>query len=315
MIEEKDILHGTHYGLNIYAYLLRKYYPDEVVISLSGSVCATTKNPFNDNKATLNIFKQNGAFCYSDSENPDFKGDPFDFATLHYNLKGEELRQKLNHELNLRIGEDWDFYGRKRKENTTQSDQKDVVKFSYYKCPVTNTIPYCEANIFEVYMVIKSDSYKEQTEKLRSISDYEHARKYKAKHFDYVTFSGTFTKRNENSLVQHSGLITIDFDHIADLPQLKQDLLNDEYFETELMFVSPSGDGLKWIISIDLKECSHLQWFKVIAAYIKATYQLEVDKSGKDISRACFLPYDPEVYINPNLSNKSVSKSLKTVKS
>jgi hypothetical protein len=29
------------------------------------------------------------------------------------------------------------------------------------------------------------------------------------------------------------------------------------------------------------------------------TYQLEVDKSGKDISRACFLPYDSEVFINP----------------
>jgi hypothetical protein len=24
-----------------------------------------------------------------------------------------------------------------------------------------------------------------------------------------------------------------------------------------------------------------------------------VDKSGKDVSRACFLPHDPEAYINP----------------
>ena len=26
---------------------------------------------------------------------------------------------------------------------------------------------------------------------------------------------------------------------------------------------------------------------------------VEPDKSGKDISRACFLPHDPEAYINP----------------
>ena len=321
MIEEKDILHETHYGLNIYAHILRKYYPDEVVISLSGSVCVPTKNPFNGNRETLNIFKQDGIFCFNDSENPDIKGDPFDFAVAYYNLSGEELRQKLNQELNLRIGKDWDFYGRKRKGNTTQRDQTGVVKFSYYKSPVTNTIPYCEANIFEVYLVIKSELYKKQTEELRSIlappfgegsgERFEQARKYKARHFDYVTFSGTFTKRNENALIQHSGLITIDFDHVPDLPQLKHDLLNDEYFETELMFISPSGDGLKWIISIDLKECSHQQWFKAIAAYIKATYRLEVDKSGKDISRACFLPYDPEVYINLNHSNNSFPKSLK----
>lgn len=317
MIEEKDILNETHYGLNIYAHILRKYYPEDVVISLSGSVCSKTKNPFNDNRVTLNIFKQDGAFCFNDSEKPDFKGNPFDFAAIHYNLNGEELRKKLNHELNLKIGEDWDFYDQKRKENTAQRDQTGVVKFSYYKCPVTNTIPYCEANLFEVYLVIKSDLYKAQTVKLRSILSplpfgegsgerLEQARKYKARQFDYVTFSGTLTKRNENALIQHSGLVTIDFDHVPDLPQLKHDLLNDEYFETELMFVSPSGDGLKWIISIDLTECSHQQWFKAIAAYIKATYQLEVDKSGKDISRACFLPHDPEVYINPNFSQKSL---------
>ena len=307
MIEEKGILHETHYGLNIYAHILQKYYPDEVVINLSGIVCAPTKNPFNNNKATLNIFNQNGVFCYSDFENPYLKGDPFDFATLHYNLNGEELLQTLNRELNLRIGEDWNFYGRKKRDNITQSE---IIRFSYFKCPVTNTTPYCETNIFELYMVIKSELYKEQTEELRSIlaplplgegsgERLEQARKDKARHFDYVTFSGTFTKRNENALIHHSGLITIDFDHVENLSQLKQNLVNDEYFETELMFVSPSGNGLKWIISVDLKECSHQQWFKAIAAYIRATYQLEVDKSGKDISRACFLPYDPEVYINP----------------
>lgn len=36
-----------------------------------------------------------------------------------------------------------------------------------------------------------------------------------------------------------------------------------------------------------------------IANYIKEVYKLEVDKSGKDIPRACFLPFDPEAYINP----------------
>ena len=40
MITEKDILHETHYGLNIYAYILREYYPDEIVIRLSGKECA-----------------------------------------------------------------------------------------------------------------------------------------------------------------------------------------------------------------------------------------------------------------------------------
>ena len=108
--------------------------------------------------------------------------------------------------------------------------------------------------------------------------------------------------------MNHSGLLTIDFDHIHNLQQLKNQLLNDEYFETELLFISPSGDGLKWIISIDITESTHQNFFQAIANYIKEVYRLEVDKSGKDISRACFLPHDPEAYINPKYLNAKVEK-------
>jgi hypothetical protein len=134
---------------------------------------------------------------------------------------------------------------------------------------------------------------------IRQLQDKANSRDFKAQSFDYVTFSGTFRKRSDKDLLKHSGLITIDFDHVQDIEQLKQTLLNDEYFDTELLFVSPSGDGLKWIISIDLTRGSHQLLFKAIAAYIKKTYNLEVDKSGKDISRACFLPYDNNIFINP----------------
>ena len=40
---------------------------------------------------------------------------------------------------------------------------------------------------------------------------------------------------------------------------------------------------------------------RAVANYVRATYGIEVDKSGKDISRACFLPFDSKAYINPNL--------------
>ena len=73
----------------------------------------------------------------------------------------------------------------------------------------------------------------------------------------------------------------------------------DEYFETELMFVSPSGDGIKWIIPIDITIATQSTFFKAVANYIKKTYGLEVDQSGKDVSRACFLPHDAVPFINP----------------
>lgn len=299
MIEEKQILHDTHYGLNIYVHILRKYYPDEVVIELSGKTCKPTRNPLNGDKVTLNISNQDWIFNFEDAELPDFKGNPFDFAALHYQLSGQELLQMINEEMNLQIGEAKGFYTIKKSKVQIPEIEIILPKFSYFQCPVTNTLPNAEMTILDVYAAIKSNKYKHQTEELRSISESESARKFKAKHFDYVTFSGTFSKRNDAALIQHSGLITLDFDHVSNLQKLKETLLLDRYFETELMFISPSGDGLKWIISIDLRECNHQDWFQAIATYLMATYQLEVDKSGKDISRACFLPYDPKVHINP----------------
>jgi hypothetical protein len=152
--------------------------------------------------------------------------------------------------------------------------------------------------LHQVFALITSDKHKGITEKLRAITDVKQARKLKANRFDYVTFSGVFDKRNDSSLLQHSNLLTIDFDHLENLQELKTQLLNDEYFETEMLFTSPSGDGLKWIIRIDIEEVSHSEYFIAVANYIKQTYNIEVDQSGKDVSRACFLPYDPTAFLH-----------------
>jgi hypothetical protein len=100
--------------------------------------------------------------------------------------------------------------------------------------------------------------------------------------------------------------MVIDFDHVGDLDKistLKGKLLNDKYFTTLLMFRSPSGDGLKWLINIDITRYSHKEWFEGIYHYIKNTYDLEIGRSGSDITRACFLCHDAQAFINPNLLN------------
>lgn len=181
----------------------------------------------------------------------------------------------------------------------SELDNPIIPEFSFFTNPVTKIIPCDIVSLLDIYYLIKGENYKHQTEKLRSINDHESIRIYKSKNLDYVTFSGIFSKRNDNSLIKHSGLLTLDFDHVLDLNMLMQTLLKDKYFETELMFISPSGKGLKWIISIDLGKYMHQEWYKAISAYIKFTYGFQIDTSGKDISRACFLSFDPKVYINP----------------
>lgn len=303
-ITNEVILSKTHYGLTIYSYILQQYYPGETVLTLAGRECSHAKNPFNANKNTLLVkIVDDIHSTHIDLEEAIAPGNCFDFASLHFKLSGQELNQKLNEVLHLRIGQVTNFYSRAI-EPITQGPVSIPIKFSpptfsYFYKPITNTIPNKEVSLIDVYKLIKGESFSQPTISLRSIADPKEARKYKALNFDYVTFSGTFSKRNDNNLKKHSGLLTIDFDKIKDLADLKEKLVNDQYFETELLFQSPSGDGLKWIIPMDLTKAKHQNYFKAVSNYITKTYCLEVDQSGKDISRACFLPHDSDIYINP----------------
>lgn len=195
---------------------------------------------------------------------------------------------------------------------TTIEPLVETAKFSFFNRPVRNAIPNGEMTLLEAYHLIKGNEYQWQTALLRSLTDKDQARSFKAENFDYACFSGVFTWRNARSLVQHSGLIALDLDHVTDLQRLRKALLKDLFFETQLLFVSPSGDGLKWIVPIDLGKASQLDWFNAISNYVSETYQFKLDASGKDVPRACFLPHDPEVYIHPRYLTSSISQPFQT---
>ena len=179
---------------------------------------------------------------------------------------------------------------------------EDLHSFSFYRKPIQNIEPCRAITVVDVYRYLVGHYAKPQTDTLRSLTSPSEAKKYKATHFDYCTFSGLFRKRNEKELIQHSGLMCLDFDHVGNTDRFKEQLLKHDYFDTELMFTSPSGDGVKWIIPIDLKGWEHSRYFKAVANCIESTGLPPVDKSGSDVARSCFLPYDPQAYINPKYS-------------
>ena len=183
--------------------------------------------------------------------------------------------------------------------NVPISEIKYLPTLSYFIKPISKTRPIKQVSLADVYSLIKSDAFTSITNTLRSITDSKLARSFKEKHFDNVTFSGTFSLRSDTGLQGHSGLMAIDLDHVLDLIAMRDALLQDPYFETELLFISPSGDGLKWIIPIELGEMSHSDYYLAVSNYIHHTYGMKVDPTCKNVSRACFLPHDPEVYINP----------------
>ena len=153
----------------------------------------------------------------------------------------------------------------------------------------------------EVAELVKGPELKPQTLLLRGIADKAAARAYKGQNFPYITPSGVFTYCNDASLVKHSKVLCIDLDGVEDVEALKRKLIADGHFVTLMAFRSPSGNGLKWFILIDLSLADHRTWFHAVRNYLLETYsdcltEKMVDRQCQNLSRACFLCHDPEIY-------------------
>ncbi len=297
------ILKQTYYGLNIYGHVLRKYYPCETVLKLNGTICEPTRNPFNYGKKSLKIKIVDNVAMHSDTDNSIAAGNCFDFAKLHYGDNENALSNILNDEMNLRIPLTEILEVAPNLSPPTLKGEA-MPLFSYYNAPIHNTTPKSTLNTLQVYELIKGNKYPDVTRKLRAFSLKNQASKFKSTGLDYVTFSGLFSTRSNAGLIHHSNLLTIDFDDLPNVSETRATLLGIEEFETELLFKSPSGNGLKWIIPIELtKEVTHEKYFQAVSIFLKQNFSLEADPSGKDVSRACFLCHDPEVYINPKYLN------------
>ena len=115
-----------------------------------------------------------------------------------------------------------------------------------------------------------------------------------------ICFSGTFNKRTDASLIEHSGLICLDFDGYTkskELLQDKENLSKNKYVFS--VFISPSGNGLKVLVKIPADAENHTNYFNSLEKYFNSPY---FDKTSKNVSRVCYESYDPLLHINENSS-------------
>jgi len=153
----------------------------------------------------------------------------------------------------------------------------------------TTDVPY-HVNIDKVFDRIKIGKSKDKIELIRN-GDKETKKKLPC-----ILFSGTFSERNANGLIEHSGLMVLDFDNI---PPLQYDKVNENLKSNPFCFCtfrSPSGDGLKVVIKID--KCDKARHSKIFEQFSLDYSYDYLDKSGSDLSRVCFESYDPNIYIN-----------------
>jgi len=113
-----------------------------------------------------------------------------------------------------------------------------------------------------------------------------------------VLFSGTFSKRSDDAIIKHSGLICLDFDEFDsedDLHNYKDFLKKDQY--TYCVFISPSGAGLKALVKVPSEKENHRLYFRGLEQYYDSP---NFDSSCINESRVCYMSYDEHIYINEN---------------
>jgi hypothetical protein len=155
---------------------------------------------------------------------------------------------------------------------------------------------------------IREGSSKRIIEELFAETDKDRRKAIKLK-LPAICFSGTFSRREDNALIKHSGLIAIDFDHLGDrFNQLRDRLKSDPY--TFILFTSPSGDGLKLIVKIPASVATH----KLSAAALTDYYNDEKLDEFDDVSRVCFESFDPDIYVNYDSDIFTTIKEEKEVK-
>jgi succinate dehydrogenase flavin-adding protein (antitoxin of CptAB toxin-antitoxin module) len=154
-------------------------------------------------------------------------------------------------------------------------------------------------DVHKVLERIKDGATKEMVKKIRAEKRKPERNEIK-KQLPAICFSGTFSKRADSAIIDHSGLICLDFDGYSKQKELLQDKENftkNKYVFS--VFISPSGNGLKVLVKIPADAENHANYFNSLEKYFNSVF---FDKTSKNLSRVCYESYDPLLYVNDNSS-------------
>jgi hypothetical protein len=156
---------------------------------------------------------------------------------------------------------------------------------------ILNTSPKYTKDVSYFIDRIKSGASQKIVEEIRKSLNKEERNALK-KQLPVICFNGQFINRSKIGLKKPSGLMILDFDDLDNAEEFKANIIKDKHVFSA--FYSPSG-GVKALYRIiDVSDDSQ---FKHVFEQVKERYPL-LDDSGKDISRACFESYDPDIYVN-----------------
>ena len=171
-------------------------------------------------------------------------------------------------------------------------------------------------SIFNILQDIKNGKYESEINSIRyamQSGKEKQADELKSELLGFTT-SGTFDKqRKAEFLKNYSQTINLDFDHIP-LEELESLVakINDCKF-TLASFISPRGEGIKVFIKINSNAEKHAIAYNQVANFYKTLTGFDFDPKCKDITRLCFVSYDPNAFINDKAAVFEVKEEVNKI--
>lgn len=188
-------------------------------------------------------------------------------------------------------------------------------KVSYQKsawAPITK-----EIEIEEVFSQIQGGKLNLQIRKLREIKENTDLYTLYKKNLPGVTFCGTFNgRRQKTSLKEYNSIIVLDVDKLnsENFKKTKEALTLDPFCFA--YWESPSQEGIKGLVHItyesvitnDNIDTFHKKAFLSLRNYYVEKHNITIDASGSDITRLCFMSYDPSIVIKNEIESYKVAR-------
>jgi hypothetical protein len=112
-----------------------------------------------------------------------------------------------------------------------------------------------------------------------------------------VLWSGRFSRRANDAVLEHSGLLCADLDGLGDrLSDVSAKLTTSPHLWA--LFLSPTADGLKAVFRVTADAEKHRTSFLAVRTHIEQLTDVRIDESRKDVAGLCFVSFDPDAYLN-----------------
>ncbi|OJU78900.1 MAG: virulence-associated E family protein [Bacteroidetes bacterium 47-18] len=159
------------------------------------------------------------------------------------------------------------------------------------------------AKIIEVLNDIKTGKYINIITYLRKslaeskMEAYERAKKSLPAFTPSASFKGG---RKLEFVTAYTQIVVLDIDKLTKEQLTNAKALAQETPYTYSAFISPSGNGLKIFVKVNSSQKNHKEAFLTLQKFYEEFLSLPIDKSGKDVTRLCFVSYDTDLYLNEN---------------